>query len=134
MKRTLLHLGGAANAFFLLFHGWLGWRIWHWTPVPAGVRGLLEMFNLGSALFTAFLAFASLWRAPDLLASPLGRSVCWLAVLFYGTRAAGEFAFSARVNPAILVTCLTVAALYLTALLPARATTRGSRVEALRAE
>jgi hypothetical protein len=117
MNTLLLRIGGAANAAFFLFHLWLGWSIHHWSQVPAQVRGLLEMFNAGSALFIGFFAYASLFRTTDLLESKLGRSVCWLVVLLYGTRAAGEFVFSPVVHPAIVAACLALAGLYLAVLL-----------------
>ncbi len=124
MKKNLLLMGGAANALFFLFHLWLGWTIWHWAQVPAGLRGLLEMFNIGGALFIGFFAYVSLCRTSETIETALGRSLCWLAVLLYGTRAAGEFVFSPRAQPAIVITCLVVAALYLAVLYPRMVATR----------
>ncbi len=128
MNKLLLRIGGIINALFLLFHLWLGWSIWHWPQLAAGLRGLLETFNVGSALLVGFIVYASLGLTAELLGTKLGRSVCWLVILLYGTRAASEFVFSPQAKPAIAATCLAVAALYLAGLLlPAQEAALSSR-------
>ncbi len=47
MNRILLRIGGVVNAFFVIFHVWLGYRI-HTSPgIAAGDRPLMEMLNVG---------------------------------------------------------------------------------------
>jgi hypothetical protein len=133
MNKLLLRAGGIINALFVLFHVWLGWRIWHWTGVPEGLRALLEIFNVGGALFIAFLAYASLCRTTEMLETGLGRSLGVLVVLLYGSRAASEFVFQPKAQPVIVATCLVVAAVYLVALLlPAKAAKYANAAGALR--
>jgi len=67
LARTLRPAGGAVNALFRLFHCWLGWQIHHWTTVPLGVRGLMEMFSGGGARFILLPAVASLACTVDAL-------------------------------------------------------------------
>ncbi|HEY5553113.1 MAG TPA: hypothetical protein VIK52_14565 [Opitutaceae bacterium] len=117
MNKILLRTGGIINALFFVFHIWLGWRIWHWTGVPEGLRSLLEIFNIGGSLFIGYFAYASLCRTAEMLESGLGRSLSVLVILLYGTRAAAEFVFQPKAQPAIVAACLVVTAVYLAVLL-----------------
>jgi hypothetical protein len=129
MNKLLLRTGGVINALFFLFHIWLGWRIWHWTGVPEGLRALLEIFNVGGALFIAFFAYASLLRTKEVLETGLGRSVGVLVILLYAARVASEFVFQPKVQPAVVIACLVVVVVYLAALLlpaPAAASESGA--------
>ena len=116
LARTLLYIGGAANALFFLFHLWLGWRIHQWAQLPAGARPLMEMLNGGGALFVLFLAVASLAFNAEILVTGLGRLVLALGVTLYGLRALAEFVVTPSFTPAIFATCLVTSLLYLGAL------------------
>ena len=57
---ALVRTVGVINALFVLFHLWLGWQFHHWSQLPAGLRGLLEIFNACGTLFILFLAVVGL--------------------------------------------------------------------------
>jgi hypothetical protein len=116
ITRTLLYIGGAANALFFVFHAWLGWNVWQWTEAGAGVRWLLETFNIACALCIGFFAYASLRYPTEMAETALGRGLSVLIVLLYGARAAGEFSSAPRVQPAVFVVSVAVALLYLVVL------------------
>ena len=111
LPRLLLHIGGALNALFFVFHVWLGWQIRHWSLTP-GLRALLELLNGGGAFFVLFLAIASLWFARDVLATALGRLFVGFVATLYLLRAVAETCVTPRLNPAIFGTCLVVGLLY----------------------
>src|SRR5512136_2548037 len=103
MNRILLRIGGAVNAFFVLFHIWLGYRI-HVSPGIAGYdRPLMEMLNAGGVLFILFFAISSLCYAQEMLGTKLGRLVLLFVFLLYGSRAIEEIMISPRFSPAIFV-------------------------------
>ena len=111
MRRMLVLVGGVLNTLFFAFHLLLGWRLWR-LGLTSGLRPLLETFNLGSALMVGFLALVSLAFPQELPTTRVGRSVLWLAVLLYLSRAIAEEALFVRPQPVIAGACLLVAAVY----------------------
>ncbi len=120
LAQILLLIGGVFNALFFLFHLQLGWGMWHWPNLGPGLRALLQLFNVAGALTIGFLAYVSLWRTTEMRETGLGRSLGVLVILYYGTRAAGEFVFQPKAQLVIVATCLAVAGVYLAALLASR--------------
>ena len=101
------------NAFFVIFHVWLGYRI-HTSPgIAAGNRPLMEMLNVGGVLIILLFAVSSLCYAQEMLGTKLGRLVLLFIFLFYGSRAAEEIVIAPRFSPMIFIVCALLAALYL---------------------
>lgn len=117
--RSLLLIGGSANALFFLFHLFLGWQIHHLQIAPP-LRALMAMLNGGGALFILFLAYVSLFRSGEVLTSRLGQAVLVLGTSLYLLRAAAEFIVPPAPGPAIYLTCAATGAVYLGALLRSR--------------
>lgn len=113
--RLFLRIGGIANGLFFLFHLFLGWKL-HQLQVAPALRALLEMLNGGGALFILFLAYASLARTEEVLASRLGSAVLVLGAALYLLRAAAEFVVAPQASPAIALTCIVTGLLYAMAL------------------
>lgn len=101
--------GGALNAVFCLFHVWLGISISRW-PGPKDARGLMEALNVGGVLFIGFIAYAFIFRGNELVATGLGRAALVAAILFYWSRAVGEFILF-TFNPAIFIPCVVAGAI-----------------------
>lgn len=117
--RTLLLIGGIANALFFLFHLFLGWQLHHLQIAPP-LRSLMEMLNGGGALFILFLAYVSLARTDEVLSSRLGTAVLVLGASLYLLRGLAEFVVAPQPTPAIYLTCAATGGMYLAALLRAR--------------
>jgi hypothetical protein len=113
MNRILLRIGGLVNAFFVVFHVWLGYLI-HTSPgIAAGNRPLMEMLNVGGVLIILLFAVSSLCYVEEMLGTKLGRMMLLFVFLFYGSRAAEEIVISPRFSPPIFVVCALLAGLYL---------------------
>lgn len=113
MNRILLRVGGAVNAFFVIFHVWLGYIIHTGPGIAAGDRPLMEMLNVGGVLIILLFAIASLCYVEEMLATKLGRLLLFFIFLFYGSRAAEEIVISPRFSALIFVVCALLAGLYL---------------------
>ncbi len=112
MNRILLRIGGVVNAFFVIFHVWLGYRI-HTSPgITAGDRPLMEMLNAGGVLFILLFAVSSLCYAEEMLGTRLGRVVLLFVFLLYGSRAVEEIIIAPQFSPAIFIVCALLAGLY----------------------
>ena len=113
MNRILLRVGGVVNAFFVLFHVWLGYQI-HTSPgIAAGNRPLMEMLNAGGVLFILLFAISSLCYAQEMLGTRLGRTMFFFVFLLYGSRAIEEIIIAPQFSPAIFIICALLAGLYL---------------------
>ena len=117
MGKKVVMLGGALNAIFTLFHVYLGYRIHQFQDIAPGYRGLMEMLNAGGVIVIGLFAYVSLSAAQELLETKVGRAVLWGSFLTYAWRAVEEFTIASRVSPVILVACLLVAAVYMTAII-----------------
>jgi hypothetical protein len=113
MNRILLRVGGVVNAFFVIFHVWLGYRIHTSTGIAVGNRPLMEMLNAGGVLFILFFSISSLCYAQEILGTKLGRLVLLFVFLLYGSRAIEEIIISPRFSPVIFIVCALLAGLYL---------------------
>lgn len=113
MNSILLRIGGAVNAFFVIFHVWLGYLIHTSSGIAAGDRPLLEMLNVGGVLIILLFAVSSLGYAQEILNTKLGRLVLLFIFLFYGSRAAEEIVISPKFSPMIFIVCALLAVLYL---------------------
>lgn len=108
----LIRTAGLVNALFVLFHLWLGWQFHHWSQLPAGLRGLLEIFNACGTLFILFLAIVGLAFAHEAAATALGRFTLWLGAALYAMRGSAEFIVTPQINLPIVATCYATALLY----------------------
>lgn len=113
MNRILLRIGGVVNAFFVIFHVWLGYQI-HTSPeIAAGNRSLMEMLNAGVVVLILFFAISSLCYVKEMLETKLGRLVLLFVFLLYGSRAMEEIVISPRFSPVIFIVCALLAGVYL---------------------
>lgn len=113
MSKRLLLVGGCLNAFFTVFHIWLGWQIHILPELSPDIEALMQMLNVAGILTIAFAAFASFFCMDDLLSTSLGRATIILVVLYYATRAVEEIILAPQFSPVIFGVCLLVAMVYL---------------------
>lgn len=120
MNRILLRIGRVVNAFFVIFHMWLGYMI-HTSPgIAVGNRPLMEMLNVGGVLIILLFAVSSICYVDEMLGTKLGRLMLLFIVLFNGSRAAEEIVISPGFSPVIFIVCALLAGLYLILNLRAR--------------
>lgn len=115
MNKGLLIAGGIFNAFFTLFHIFMGWQIQMVPTLTEDVRALLQMLNVGVVLIVSFAAYVSFFHKSELVETRLGKSLLVLIALFYTARAVGEIILSPAFSPVIFGICLIVAGVYLAA-------------------
>ncbi len=113
MNRILLRIGGVVNAFFVIFHIWLGYRIYKSPGFVEGNGPLLEMLNTAGVLSILFFAISSLCYAKEMLETKLGRLVVLFVFMLYGSRAAEEIFVASKFSPVIFIVCTLLALLYL---------------------
>jgi hypothetical protein len=109
--RALLIVTGLLNAGFVAFHIFLGLQIAHW-PVPELTRGMLQSFNIGSALVLTFLTFALLLRGKEVLGTWLGAGALAMGALIYLARAVEEFVWL-QGNITIALVCAVLGLLHI---------------------
>jgi len=120
LAKTLLLIGGIANALFFLFHCWLGWQLHGWAALPPAARVLMEMLNGGGAGLVLLLAVASFACTADMLTTRLGHCVLAATAALYGLRGVAEIFLAPRIQPAVVAACLAVSTLYVAVLVCAR--------------
>jgi len=116
MSKRLLLVGGIFNAFFTVFHIWLGWQIQLLPGLLPEIKALMQMLNVAGILTIAFATFASFFWVEDLLNTGLGRTTIILVALFYATRAMEEIILSPEFSPVIFGVCILVAMIYMLAI------------------
>lgn len=112
MSKRLILAGGIFNAFFTVFHIWLGWQIQTIPDLLPEYKSLMLMLNVAGTLTIAFATFASFFCMDDLLGTGLGRATIVLVALFYGSRAIEEIILAPQFSPIIFGVCLLVAMIY----------------------
>lgn len=112
MNKRLLLVGGIFNAFFTVFHIWLGWQIQLLPGLLPEIKALMQMLNVAGILTIAFATFASFFCVEDLVGTGLGRATIILVALFYAIRAAEEIILAPEFSPVIFGVCLVVAMIY----------------------
>jgi hypothetical protein len=112
MNKRLLLVGGSFNAFFTVFHIWLGWQIQLLPGLLPEIKALMQMLNVAGILTIAFATFASFFCVEDLVGTSLGRATIILVALFYAIRAAEEIILAPEFSPVIFGVCLVVAMIY----------------------
>ena len=110
--RILLIVTGLIDAAFVAFHIMLGLQMTHWAGVAPPVRGLLEAYNLGSAMTLAFLGYALLVRGRETLGTGLGAGVLALGTFAFASRALAEFVWL-NGNLTIAAACIALALMHL---------------------
>lgn len=116
MSKRLIVAGGIFNAFFTLFHIWLGWQIQMLPDLLPEYKSLMLMLNVAGTLTIAFATFASFFCVDDLLGTGLGRATMILVAIFYATRAFEEIILAPQFSPVIFGVCLVVAMIYMLAM------------------
>lgn len=116
MSKRLLLAGGIFNAFFTVFHIWLGWQIQMLPALLPEYKSLMLMLNVAGILTIAFATFASFFCVDDLLGTGLGRATIVLVVLFYAARAIEEIILAPQFSTVIFSVCLAVAIIYMLAI------------------
>jgi hypothetical protein len=120
---TLVRVGGAINALFVLFHLLLAWKFHGLTQAPVGLRVMLEIFNGCGSLSIVFLAVVGLAFPREAIATAIGRFTLSLGAAIYILRAALEYALSPSPSPVIAAVCLLTGAVYVAAFVSAHTNT-----------
>jgi hypothetical protein len=116
MSKRLILAGGIFNAFFTVFHIWLGWQIQMIQDLLPEYKSLMQMLNVAGTLTIAFATFASFFCMDDLLGTGLGRATIILVAIFYASRAIEEIILAPQFSPVIFGVCLVVAMIYMLAI------------------
>ena len=132
MSKRLIVLGGVQNLLGLLFH-LLFWRLFGW---PEGLlclshdnRAGMQVLDIQLMFLFAFFAYVSFVYPNALIATTLGRVICWFIVIFYFARIINQLVFwdPLMARSVVLISgCLLTIFLYLIPLIASREAFAGS--------
>jgi uncharacterized membrane protein YedE/YeeE len=117
VRKTVVLIAGGFSLILIIFHVYLGFKIYGLDTLSSEHRALMGMLNISTALLVFFLAIGSIFFIKDVLTTRIGRFTLMVGFLLYALRAISEVVLFPVFNVGIFVVCVIVAALYLVALL-----------------
>ncbi len=112
--KQIVFIGGILNTLMSLFHIFLIYQIYVFN-YGKPYYPLLQLFAIGGCIMIIFLAYTSLLYSDEMVTSKLGKTVIALNILIYLSRAIGEITLTTAPRPIIIVVCLILVVLYLSA-------------------
>lgn len=93
---TLITAGGYFNIGLLLFHLSF-WHLFNWgeelKQVSSLNRAVMQVLNISLSFVFAIFAYISLMHTPELISTPLGKSLVLLIALFWLARSLQQVVF-----------------------------------------